>query len=86
MDMHARNEYLKVIKEKYQRAKKRREKSEILDEYCENTGQVRKYAIRRINSPTGSAKPRRKKQEIYGAEVKAALAKVWEVFDYPCPD
>jgi len=84
MDMHARNEYLKVIKERYQRAKKRREKSEILDEYCENTGQVRKYAIRRINSVTGSAKPRRKKQEIYGAEVKAALAKVWEVFDYPC--
>lgn len=84
MDMHARNEYLKVIKEKYQKATKRREKSRILDEYCENTGQARKYVIRKINGPADRIKPRKKKKEIYGGEVKAGLAKVWEIFDYPC--
>jgi len=38
MDMHSRNEYLKVVKERYFRAKTKKEKSQILDEYCCNTG------------------------------------------------
>jgi len=35
MDMHSRNEYLKVLREKYLRAKTKKEKSLILDEYCQ---------------------------------------------------
>ena len=41
MDMHSRNEYLKVLKESYFKAKTKKEKSQILDEYCRNTGQSR---------------------------------------------
>ncbi len=33
MDMHSRNEYLKVLKEGYFRAGSKKRKSQILDEY-----------------------------------------------------
>jgi len=49
MDMMRRFRYLKVLQEKYFMAKSRKEKSSILDEYCGNTGQNRKYAIGKIN-------------------------------------
>ena len=48
MDMHSRNEYLRVLRGKYLKAKTKKEKSLILDEYCGNTGQARKYVIRKI--------------------------------------
>jgi len=61
MDMHSRNEYLKVLREKYLQAKTRKEKSLILDEYCGNTGQARKYIIRKIQ-PGLPATGRRKRK------------------------
>ena len=84
MNMDARNQYLKVLQDRYFKAKSRREKSSILDEYCQNTGQNRKYVIRKINSPIPSAPKKRKREEIYDGHVRAALVKVWEIFDYPC--
>ena len=45
-----RMEYQKVLRERYWKARGRREKSRILDEYCSNTGQSRKYAIRRLRA------------------------------------
>ena len=85
MDMHSRKEYLNTLRERYLKAKRRKEKSQILDEYCHNTGQARKYVIRRIQPDVDlSPKPRRKRKGVYGGEVTAALAQVWEVFDYPC--
>ena len=38
MNMNARNQYLKVLQERYFVAKSKKEKSTILDEYCKNTG------------------------------------------------
>ncbi len=83
--MHLRNEYLKVLRERYLEAITRKEKSWILDEYCANTGQVRKYVIRKIQ-PGVDLKPkqRKKRKEIYDGQVRAALARIWEIFDYPC--
>lgn len=83
--MHSRNEYLKVLRERYLEAITRKEKSWILDEYCANTGQVRKYVIRKIQ-PGVDLKPkqRKKRKEIYDGQVRAALARIWEIFDYPC--
>jgi len=40
MDMHSSNEYVKVLRGRYLKAKGRKEKSRILDEYCNDTGQV----------------------------------------------
>ena len=85
MNMDARNQYLKVLQERYFVAKSKKEKSTILDEYCKNTGQNRKYVIRKINSPFFS-KPKKKRirKRIYDGYVREALAYVWEIFDYPC--
>jgi len=85
MDMHSRNEYLKQLQQRYFMAGSRKEKSAILDEYCNNTHQNRKYAITRIRSFVSSRpKERRKRKRIYDGHVKAALARIYEIFDYPC--
>lgn len=83
--MHSRNEYLKILRERYLEAKARKEKTRILDEYCCNTGQARKYVIRKIQPGVDlRLKQRKKRKETYDGQVKAALAKVWEIFDCPC--
>ena len=83
--MHSRNEYLKELQGRYFMATSRKEKSSILDEYCKNTHQTRKYVISKIHSFSSSrAIERRKRKQIYDGYVKAALAKLWEIFDYPC--
>lgn len=63
MNMDARNQYLKVLQDRYFRAKSRKGKSSILDEYCQNTEQNRKYVIRKINSPIPSTPKKRKKKK-----------------------
>ena len=83
--MNARNQYLKVLQRKYFMAKSRKEKSSILDEYCSNTHQNRKYIIRKLGSPISLvAKRRGGKEIVYDGHVKAALAEVWDIFDEPC--
>lgn len=84
MSLEARMEYQKVLRERYWKARSRREKSQILDEYCSNTGRSRKYAIRKLRSDPQGSKKGRKRRLTYDGEVIAALAKLWEIFDYPC--
>ena len=84
MNMGARRQYLKVLQERYFMAKSRKDKSSILDEYTRNTDQNRKYAIRRIRSFSSAPKERRKREQTYDVYPKAALAQIWEIFDYPC--
>ncbi len=83
--MQSRNQYLKVLRGRYLKAKAKKEKAQILDEYCRNTGQARKYVIRKI--PPGvdlGPKQRKKRKQPYDGQVTATLAKVWEIFDCPC--
>ena len=83
--MNARNQYLKVLQGKYFMTKSRKEKSLILNEYCKNTHQNRKYVIRKIRSPVSlRVKRRGGKPIIYDGYVKTALAKLWDIFDDPC--
>ncbi|TLM97492.1 hypothetical protein FDZ71_18475, partial [bacterium] len=84
MDMHSRNEYLRGIKEKYFQTRTRKEKTQLLDEYCRNTGQSRKYVIWKIHRAVLKPKQRKNRKERYDDQVRAALAKIWEIFDYPC--
>jgi len=75
MDMHSRNEYLKVLRERYLKARTRKEKSWILDEYCSNTGQARKYVIRKMQPGVNlRLRQRKKRQETYDGEVKAVYS------------
>lgn len=85
MNMESRKQYLGVLRERYLRAKAKKEKGQILDEYCHNTGQARKYVIRKIQPGLDlRPKPRRKRKQTYDGQVIAPLAKVWEIFDCPC--
>jgi len=84
MDMHSKNQYLEELQERYFMSRSRKEKSSILDEYCRNTHQNRKYVISKIKTRIPSAPKRRRRENIYDGYVKAALTKVWEIFDYPC--
>lgn len=60
-------------------------KTKILDEYCRNTGQNRKYVIRKIGQLSfGEAKRRKKRRAAYGRDVQSVLWKVWKIFDGPC--
>jgi hypothetical protein len=85
MDMESRNQYLKVLRERYLKAKAKKEKTQILDEYCRNTSQARKYVIRKMQFGVDlRPKPRRKRKQTYDGQVTTALARVWEIFDCPC--
>ncbi len=82
MDVRSRNEYLKVLRERYFRAGTKKEKSRLLDEYCSNTGQSRKYVIRKIRHEELRPRRRKKRKQTYDGSVKAALAKMWAFFCY----
>lgn len=86
MTMSTRLEYLKKIKPRYLKANKQG-KTEILDEFCANTGHNRKYAIRRLSAKVRISEPtviNRKKKCVYTNEDIYWLSKIWEIMDYPC--
>lgn len=84
MNMSSRKQYLKVLMSQYLKTD-RRGKGLLLDQYCTNTGQNRKYVIRKIRGLLFKEKPPRKKRVAhYGAEVRRALLWFWKLFDYPC--
>lgn len=84
MDMRARKQYRESLVERYIKAD-RRGKGEILDEYCRNTGQNRKYVIRKMGQSAFQRPRLRKKRSVqYGPDVKIQLVKLWQLFDYPC--
>ena len=86
MNKQSMNQYIETLQKGYREASKI-EKGKILDEYCKNTKQDRKYAIkkflRRIVLKKEGEK-RKPRKQYYDGLVKAALAKMWKIFDYPC--
>lgn len=86
MSLSSRIEYLKKVKSRYLKANKE-EKSSMLDEFCKNTGYVRKYAIRRL-APQNAVDPpkviNRKRGCHYTNNDIYWLSKIWEIMDYPC--
>jgi hypothetical protein len=78
MDMRSRNQYPKVLRKRYLKAGTKKEKTQILDEYCLNTGQSGKYVIRMIGAVVDlRPKQRKKGRETYDGEDMGD-------FDYPC--
>lgn len=77
-----RMEYLRKIHGRYQKAD-RREKLQMLDEFCQICHYHRKYAIRLLNSPLpGKSKLVRSKRYKYGSDVIAVLTAIWEASGY----
>lgn len=82
-----KKELISVVKPRYLKANKK-EKGEILDEFCRNSGYARKYAIQIFQAgydyhqaAREGRKPRKKK---YSSQVMTVAMKVWELLDYPC--
>ena len=89
MNMESRNQYLQtLLRANGYRLKSKKAKKRVLDEYCKNTGQNRKYVIRKINSgkyaADNSKAKKRKRKACYDGPVRTALVKCWKIFDYPC--
>lgn len=82
--MRSRNQYLETLLKRYLGANKV-QKGLLLDEYCNNTKQNRKYVVRKI-SRLAFSPPRLKKKRaaFYGSEVRRALETIWKMFDLPC--
>jgi len=85
MNIEARKQYMDTLRERYFKASKK-DKGEILNEYCRNTGQERKYAIKKFNYKVKlkSEEDRKKRACFYDGAVIAVLAEIWKIFDYPC--
>lgn len=86
MNFEARHQYMDTLREQYLRASKQ-EKGRILDEYCRNTGQERKYVSKKFRYKVKLKKEgetRKPRKEEYDGPVKAALVRMWEIFDTPC--
>jgi hypothetical protein len=86
MDKEACRQYMETLREEYLKGS-RKEKGEILDEYCRNTGMERKYTIKKFRYKTkvkGKEEKRKARKETYDGAAKTALAIMWKIFDFPC--
>ena len=84
MDMYSKKQYLQTLQKEYLKTDKKG-KSKLLDDAQKLTGMVRKYLIRKLSACNRwDQKPRKKRKEYYGSDVKSALVKIWKIFDYPC--
>lgn len=93
MNMQARNQYLHTLISKsggyHLRSKK--EKTQLLNEYCQMTGQHRKAVSAKLRSGAyihtlrkENGQEKRRRSSPYDKQVAAYLIKLWEIFDRPC--
>ncbi len=86
MSQEWKNQYLRaIIERRGYLLKSKQEKSKLLDEYCQTTGQNRDYVIRKIQDKgyLSSGFEKEKKYK-YDEEFKQTLIRIWEIFGYPC--
>lgn len=85
MNKEAKTQYMDILRERYFKGTKK-EKGKLLDEYCRNTMQERKYAIKKFNYQVKLKRKeaRKKRPCFYDGTIIAALVKVWKIFDCPC--
>ena len=85
MGKNERQAYLKAIRLRYRRARKKA-KVGILNEFCSVCGYNRKYAIRLLNQRAKTSKKRRTgPKPIYAsAELLTALKRIWFSSDQMC--
>ncbi len=84
MPIKFRREYLNTIRERYKNALKKRQKSEILNEFCSICGYERKYAIRILNNQVEPKLYRPGPKPIYNHQVVHHLKILWEAMNRMC--
>ena len=83
MTTTSKRDLLKALKARYLKATFE-EKSQSLDEFCQNTGYNRKYAIRILRAGHCYKARTRAGQKKYWGEVVRLIIRIWELLDYPC--
>src|SRR5690349_7867050 len=82
VSMATRKELIEAVSSRYREGSVK-QRSAILDEFVAITGYHRKHAIRLLSKP--AAEPRKRSpRALYGADVRQALAVLWEVSDRVC--
>ena len=81
MTERGRREYAEVMRRRYQDAT-RRQRVEILDEYCRVTRCHRKAAIRRLGAAARGRGRRPGRPARYGRELLPLLEQLWRASDY----
>lgn len=87
MDMHSRNQYLKELRAEYLKTKSKKQKGRLLDEAEKRTKLNRKYLMEKLKPKSNLDKlptERKRRKTYYDNQVKPALVKCWQIFDYPC--
>ena len=84
MDVEARNQYLRELREGYSLARKAA-KSRLLDEAVQRTGLPHKVMLRKLGHPVTLVRgPRARRRRTYDAAVAAAWIELWKLLDCPC--
>lgn len=78
------SEVLRTYRKRY-RAKNRKERSKVLDEFCGLTNYHRKYAIALLGRPEDEkdSKTRRRRGPTYSPKALRVLERIWQAADYP---
>lgn len=81
MSPSARREYVARMQEVYRSARRRSEKSRVLDQVCETLGRSRRSAKRLMRKPPGRLW-RRCRESVYPARLVEVLGGIWEASQY----
>ncbi len=83
----SKKELLDEVKPRYLKSSKK-EKGQILDEFCFNANYHRKYAINILQAKCDyhrvKREGRKKRKKIYESATLAVVIKIWEWLEYPC--
>ncbi len=86
MNVDERRKYLHKMRIRYWQAKKKSERSRLLDEMQEVTSLHRKSLLRLIRGDLARKPRRRQRGKTYGVELDGILAKIARSLDYPCAE
>ena len=84
MGKEQRRQYLGSVHRRYRTAS-RHGRARLLDEFCEDSGYHRKYAIRLLSGPPPDLEPKKRRPRgvFYGKRVIQALIEIWTAAGYP---
>lgn len=88
MTFKTKKEYSKEVAKRYLKAKNRKEKTKILDEFCATASYDRKYAIYKLRSINFKDPPEkvRTREKLYSAETDSALIQIWGMYGCICAE
>jgi hypothetical protein len=89
MDMKSRNQYLKsLIEKRGYLLKSKKEKGQLLSEFCANIDLNRKWVVAKIRTgqylQSGKKQTRKNRQPKYANETIQELKRLWRIFDHSC--